>query len=121
MSALGSTSLLPCLPRPADARPSLRPLPPPGHGRRPAHSLRVSPALGSCPAKLCAKLLEQGVAAQPSTYLPREFFRVEAGLQAVLASGLLARGQVQVRCAAADEPPACRCLFMVSLPYPQGL
>ncbi|GAB4823591.1 hypothetical protein N2152v2_010637 [Parachlorella kessleri] len=64
---------------------------------RPTHSLRVSPALGCTPSQLSAKLLGQGIAATPSTFLPQEFVRVESGLQALLATGMLAQGHVQVQ------------------------
>lgn len=72
------------------------PLPlPPHRCSRPAHCLRVCPELGASPAQLSAKLLGQGVAAQPSTFLPHEFLKVESGLQALLASGMVAAGDVQ--------------------------
>ena len=35
--------------------------------------------------------------AQPSRYLPAEFITVSGGLQALLASGMLKRGEAQVQ------------------------
>eukprot|EP00887_Chlorella_sp_A99_P000866 scaffold5.g866.t1 len=63
---------------------------------RPRHSLRLRPGLQ--PAAVCAQLEREGVAASPSAFLPSEFVRVpEGGMQAVLASGLVRRGDAQVQ------------------------
>jgi len=39
----------------------------------------------------------QGIHAHPSKYLPSEFLVIESGLQAVLSSGMLTKGQAQVQ------------------------
>jgi 16S rRNA (cytosine967-C5)-methyltransferase len=49
------------------------------------------------PADFCARLVDLGTSAAPSRFLPLEFIRVDSGLQALLASGAMARGEAQVQ------------------------
>lgn len=41
--------------------------------------------------------------AQPSRYLPRDYITIASGMQALLAGGRVARGEVQVRCGGAGS------------------
>lgn len=47
--------------------------------------------------QLVEELGNLGVDAEPSRFLPDEFLRVNAGMQQLIAGGLLADGQCQVR------------------------
>lgn len=65
--------------------------------RRPAFGVRIN--RGSVQAsteQLVAELGQLGVRAEASRFLPHEFLRVAAGMQQLIAGGLLADGQCQV-------------------------
>ena len=63
---------------------------------RPRYSLRLAPGID--PAVLSEQLSETGDASvRPSQFLPDEFLVVESGLQSVLSSGILKKGQGQVQ------------------------
>lgn len=47
--------------------------------------------------QLVEELEKLGVDAEPSRFLPDEFLRVNAGMQQLIAGGLLADGQCQVQ------------------------
>lgn len=58
-------------------------------------SVRVAPRLD--PAELAEGLLAQGSTARPSRFLPHDFLVIESGLQSVLGSGMLTKGDIQVQ------------------------
>ncbi|KAL4439840.1 hypothetical protein ABPG75_002841 [Micractinium tetrahymenae] len=62
---------------------------------RPSFALRLAP--GSSAEETCQRLAELGAKARPSRFLPQEFIVVEEGMQALLASGLVQRGEAQVQ------------------------
>ena len=65
--------------------------------RTPAYGIRANTLKGLTASTLAEEIRELGGTAVPSRLLPREFCRVEAGLQQVLASGMSDRGLCMVR------------------------
>lgn len=63
---------------------------------RPEYGIRLNPSLSMTPAQL-VQALEGRAQAEPSEYLPHEFVRVRAGMQAIVSSPWMAAGQVQVQ------------------------
>ena len=60
----------------------------------PVHFVRVNPLRGLTTSDLVERILELGGKARRSDLLPEDFVRVEAGLQAILVSGVSTRHQV---------------------------
>ena len=70
--------------------------------RRPAFGVRINRgAVQASTEQLVTELSQLGVQAEASRFLPHEFLRVAGGMQQLIAGGLLADGQCQVRALAA--------------------
>ncbi|KAG1667646.1 hypothetical protein FOA52_004673 [Chlamydomonas sp. UWO 241] len=67
------------------------------NNRPPVHGLRANQLRGMTASLLLDAVIDLGARAEASTLLPGSFVRIEAGLQGVLAEGLLSNGSASVQ------------------------